>query len=98
MTFREKLDRMGVTRYSLAKRTGIASTALYKLLAGKTGSPTVATVYRIHVATKGQVSFMDFIDPADERAVLELIEAFGPLQHAPGPGRPIGTGTRDDDV
>lgn len=88
MTFRDKLDQIGASQHALAKRAGIAVGTLHKLITGKTLNPRVDIVYRIHLATKGKITFLDFVDPGDEREVRELIEKFGPLTDAPGPGRP----------
>lgn len=82
----QKLDEMQVSRFALARRTGLSNSTLKRIFEG--GRPDFDSIYRIHLATRGRISYGDVADPAIALEVAELSRKYGPLRRARRPGRP----------
>lgn len=82
-----KLDEMQVSRFALARRTGLSNSTLKRIFDGE-ARPDFDTVHRIHLATRGRISYNDLADPVVAEEVAELARRYGPLRQARRPGRP----------
>lgn len=83
-----KLAEMGTSLYALSKRTGTTLSGLSKTFNGSVASPGIDIIYRIHLATRGRISFLDFVNPETENEVRGRIKEFGSIGRTRSGRRP----------